>query len=120
MPKQTLEQMESDLKLAGFTEYFSRHPLNHEHAVSRWQLKVYNNNNEIKYFVHAFLYKKYGSNRCIGSEGTIEFEAILYPVMLDNEWITLQLHGCSNVRSSICFFAEAYIDLGCKLDRHNN
>ncbi len=112
---QTLQQLESDLKLAGFTEYFSITPSNHEHAISRWELKARNDEGKIRYFVHAFLYKKWRSD----SEGVVEFEAVLYQWGRDGEWMILQLHGCSSVKSAISFFSEAYDDLGCELDRHN-
>jgi hypothetical protein len=118
MSTQTLEQMESDLRLAGFIEYYSS--LSHEHAVSKWELKVHNENGKIEYLVRAFLYKKYGSNRRSDyDDGVVEFEATLYQEMRDDEWITLQLHG-SNIKSALFLFSDAYTDLCCELDRHNN
>lgn len=116
---QTLDQIESNLELAGFREYSSNKPIHHEHAVSRWELKVCNENGRTKYFIHAFLYKKYGSNRHSDPGGTIEFEAVLYQEGTDDEWMILQLHG-STVGSALLCFSGAYISLDCELDRHNN
>lgn len=115
MSQPTMTQLRKSLIVANFAEYTSSHPLDHKHADSRWERRVYSASGKIQYFIHAYLYTHIRPHLA----DVVEFETVLYPTERDDGWITIQLHG-ADVQKAFKFFANAYDKLNCQEDPHNN
>ena len=110
-----MKTLERSLEQHGFCQYTVRKPISHVSATSRWQKRIRDTNGQTLYFINAYFYKKMQSHLKDG----IEFEAYLYPSLLNKHWITLEFHGNSekqDISVAMEFFRHAYTALWCQPD----